>query len=819
MSQTVEHLRISQKLPDDIEEREAVINRAMDVRSGCLLYLAAHLPRDIVPLGDIGKATSWRLLTIQGKVFKTFFIGDEKLTDASVLLERTVARYEIALNHAHVALSLTTLQGTTSLWQRFLISSTGIKDLMKGGPLGAPQVIKSNYIIPYQRNPKFTGRVELLESLKELLAVEASKKYNHRVALYGMAGIGKTQCALEYVYTNKLVYDRIYWVTGVDRLSVLEGYRRISEAVSLPGLDGKSPTDIANTVKSWLSEQPNWLMVVDNLNDVTVVDGLLPENGPGKHTLLTTRNPRTVEIPAEPFDVPLLSEAESLELLETISNMPVKPENEEYAKAIVKELEYLPLALELAAAYVREVTGDFSDYLAQYRENGKAMRQRISAGNRHYYSKSVATALSQSFDIIQRNNQPAMTLIRLFAFLHPDKISVPFLSLLGSGCLEEELNQVLSNQSDLLVEALLELERFSLIKWHRSEKSISIHRLVQSVIYDEMSVSEREVEIERVMSTFNEAAQCLQPFDESQSPLDESESTLDPNQLSLALQQFRTSQEASDIDRVLGTVVRQFLPTDPEFQDPNHISVAFQQHFWKKCLGATFLSHIGPLLENAIIHTPKSTEFKKALETHRSIYGDSDPRPMQVRELADLLNGSILQHTDAGTVILEVEENVVERYQDFKPLETVEELWKFMFSIVLEAYVDCYWKYVSLDEATWWGENLCKVKHEFFGEEASTTLLSKFQLGLMYFQQGRLEEAREVWLGVTNRAKNIYRGEDAERFVRNMEALAGDYGVMGSVEIANVLEGVAAELRNSLGEHESIIVENVSRDEGPDGSA
>jgi hypothetical protein len=77
------------------------------------------------------------------------------------------------------------------------------------------------------------------------LQLKPQRKYNHRVALYGMAGIGKTQCAPEYVYTNKLVYDRIYWVTGVDRPSVLEGYRRISEAVSLPGLDGKSPTDIA----------------------------------------------------------------------------------------------------------------------------------------------------------------------------------------------------------------------------------------------------------------------------------------------------------------------------------------------------------------------------------------------------------------------------------------------------------------------------------------------------------------------------------------------------------------------------------------------
>jgi hypothetical protein len=126
------------------------------------------------------------------------------------------------------------------------------------------------------------------------------------------------------------------------------------------------------------------------------------------------------------------------------------------------------------------MTGDFSDYLAQYYENGKALRQRISAVNRHYYSNSVTTALSQSFDIVQSTDPQAMNLLRLFAFLNPDGISIPFLSVLGSG---GGLNQILSKQMDL-GEALLKLERFSLIKWCRSEKSISIHRLVQSVIYD-----------------------------------------------------------------------------------------------------------------------------------------------------------------------------------------------------------------------------------------------------------------------------------------------------------------------------------------------
>ena len=63
--------------------------------------------------------------------------------------------------------------------------------------------------------------------------------------------------------------------------------------------------------------------------------------------------------------------------------------------------------------------------------------------------------------------------------------------MIGSEGLDEELKRVVRNQTEL-ANALLELERFSVIKWHRVRQSISIHRLVQTVIHDEMPVNERE---------------------------------------------------------------------------------------------------------------------------------------------------------------------------------------------------------------------------------------------------------------------------------------------------------------------------------------
>lgn len=55
MYQQLEQLEILDILPDDLEQRESVINRAMDVRSASMLYLAVNIRFQTTPLGDLGK--------------------------------------------------------------------------------------------------------------------------------------------------------------------------------------------------------------------------------------------------------------------------------------------------------------------------------------------------------------------------------------------------------------------------------------------------------------------------------------------------------------------------------------------------------------------------------------------------------------------------------------------------------------------------------------------------------------------------------------------------------------------------------------------
>jgi hypothetical protein len=55
----MEQLEVASNLPVDLEQRETIINRAIDVRSASMLYLAVQIRRDAIPLGTVGRYLIW----------------------------------------------------------------------------------------------------------------------------------------------------------------------------------------------------------------------------------------------------------------------------------------------------------------------------------------------------------------------------------------------------------------------------------------------------------------------------------------------------------------------------------------------------------------------------------------------------------------------------------------------------------------------------------------------------------------------------------------------------------------------------------------
>ena len=190
------------------------------------------------------------------------------------------------------------------------------------------------------------------------------------------------------------------------------------------------------------------------------------------------------------MEIPLLNVADSIDLLSVLSHIDIlanSPESVQTAQ-IVEELGCLPLAIEQAAAYVREIAGDYATFLDYYHKNHKDVHQWVSQGYRSY-PHSVATTWFMSFNVVQKNHPQAARLFQLLSLLNPDGVLIDFLQS-GIEGLPNDLQAIVASRMDLS-KTLLELERFSLLKWNRLTKTLVIHRLVQTAIRDQMSEAER----------------------------------------------------------------------------------------------------------------------------------------------------------------------------------------------------------------------------------------------------------------------------------------------------------------------------------------
>ena len=127
------------------------------------------------------------------------------------------------------------------------------------------------------RNSTFTGRDDDLRCVHEVLTgvekeEEGRSEAKHSVrgnvgaaccVLHGLAGIGKTQIALEYTYCYRSEYDATFWIEAEHDWALRATYAQISDQLCLPELkisedDGdQSQTLAIRKAREWLQSTGN----------------------------------------------------------------------------------------------------------------------------------------------------------------------------------------------------------------------------------------------------------------------------------------------------------------------------------------------------------------------------------------------------------------------------------------------------------------------------------------------------------------------------------------------------------------------------------
>jgi len=353
-----------------------------------------------------------------------------------------------------------------------------------------PGAFPNAWMVPYQRNPFFTGREEVLKNLYDALRVGKTVAVVQPRALTGLGGIGKTQTAVEYAYRYYSDYpEAILWARADSREGLVTDFVAMAHALNLPEKEKQDQNLVIDAVKRWLKEHANWLLILDNVEDLVMIKNVLPSAYRG-HILLTTRmqatggTARSVEIEqmeSEEGTLFLLRRATML-APDALLNAALEADKVK-AQAITLNMGGLPLALDQAGAYIEETGCSLSDYLDFFEQRRAKLLQRRGPSSSDH-PESIATTWSLSFEQVEQANPAAAELLRFCAFLHPDAIPEEVITE-GAPVLGPILEPIAADLPELN-EAIGILFRFSLVRRDRGTKLLSIHRLVQAVLIDDM---------------------------------------------------------------------------------------------------------------------------------------------------------------------------------------------------------------------------------------------------------------------------------------------------------------------------------------------
>jgi tetratricopeptide (TPR) repeat protein len=332
----------------------------------------------------------------------------------------------------------------------------------------------------------FTDRETILEHLHNTFS--AGKTPTATYVLSGLGGIGKTVIALEYAYRYSEKYQAIFWIQAHSSLPFTTGLLKIADQLNLPEKRYKNPERVLAAVKQWMQRYSDWLMILDNVNDGKFVRDQLPAGRRG-HVLITTQDQalgswffhtELDDLEEEQGAFLLLHHTRLIPIDGTLEAL--SPQDRGVTKRLSRKMGGLPLALAHAGAYIEATGCSLSEYLTFYEERTMDVLHWYDPA-RCQYPVAVAATWSLAFEKVQQASLAAVDLLRFYAFLHPDAIPEE-LVVVGSS----ELGHRLQHITDPLAlnELLAQLLRYSLVRRHADQKTVSIHQLVQAVFRDNM---------------------------------------------------------------------------------------------------------------------------------------------------------------------------------------------------------------------------------------------------------------------------------------------------------------------------------------------
>jgi cellulose biosynthesis protein BcsQ/tetratricopeptide (TPR) repeat protein len=333
------------------------------------------------------------------------------------------------------------------------------------------------------RNARFTGRESDLQQLREHLR-EYSQAVVLPVTLQGLGGVGKTQVALEYVHRFKSDYDLVWWLdcdppNFIDASLADLGARMQQEFAITPAATSHVE-EAARQVLELLSQDDKagrWLLIFDNAEDVEQVRPFMPASG--GDVLITSRNPAWAEAGLRSLSVEVFTREESvLHLRQRVPSITVQE-----AGQVAEVLGDLPLAVATAGAWLAETGFTVSEYLLELERQAP---RALSVSEFTEYRQPVSKTWDVSLNRLQDKSAAAARLFQMCSVMAP-RIALPLIYSTAMARVLEPLDPQLSEPM-LIGTVVQEINKLALIKLDHTAGRMHVHRLVQAVVQDRMSL-------------------------------------------------------------------------------------------------------------------------------------------------------------------------------------------------------------------------------------------------------------------------------------------------------------------------------------------
>lgn len=343
--------------------------------------------------------------------------------------------------------------------------------------------------LPFPRNENFVGREEQLKTIKESLLVPSGHR---RMTIYGLGGCGKSALALEFAYRSLTQNPtlRIFWVPALSQESFELAYKEIGVRLGIPEINVDN-MDVKLLVKNKLSSSSTgpWMLIVDNADDPAVLLGkiggkpgsdrlldALPFSSNGK-VLFTTRSRKVAGDLSQRNILGLsdMSKVEARQLLKgRVSNGELIDDNDASYK-LLELLEYLPLAIVQAAAFISNNDVSVSEYIDLFQTKGteaEVFSEHFEDPTRYREMEStIAKTWYISFEQIRKQDPLAADYLSFMACI--DRINIPQSLLPPSGSRLQHVKAIGTLKGYAFIS-----ERQQASHNPSSEKSFDMHRLV-----------------------------------------------------------------------------------------------------------------------------------------------------------------------------------------------------------------------------------------------------------------------------------------------------------------------------------------------------